>query len=274
MNVFHEDDYRKSLKTRQKELQKLRPSLTWKKLAGEIPIQYTYLSKALNDEKTHLSEDHLYVICRALEFFPNELEFICLQRSFATSQDAERKRFLLRKILEARASQELNVEKQNLTPKKFNEQMRYLFEPLCLVVHQALEIEFFRKDPRRLCGPLNLTTGQLKETLRILSRNEYIDLEDDGLHVRKVKEGNIHFGPEHFLMRYHQSILKSQVNARQAQTPDKEKYSFMVTFTLDEPSYEKIRDEFKSFLKTVEKIARSSKTEHVYQLCFDLFKWL
>lgn len=274
MDVFAQDDYRLTLKARMKALQKERPALTWRKLAAEIPMQYTYLSKALNDEGTHLSEDHLFVICRALEFFPDEVEFISLQRSLATSRDPERRTYLERKVRDARGSRQLNAEEQALSASNFSEQIRYLLEPLCLVVHQALDLETFRKDPRRLCAPLTISIDQLKEILRVLSRNDYIELDDDGLTVKKIKPGHIHFGPEHFLMRYHLSMVKSQMVARLARTPENEKYGFLVTFTMDETSYGKVREEFQKFLKSVEAIASRAKPHSVYQMSFDLFKWL
>ena len=157
--------------------------MTWRKIAAEIPMQYTYLSKALNDDSTHLSEDHLFVVCRSLEFFPDECDFISLQRSYVTSNDPERKVHLHRKIREILVLRKLNAKEQHLSPNKMADQMQYLFEPLCLVVHQALEMANFRKDPQRLCGHLAISPARLKEILRILSRNDYIDLDDDGLGV-------------------------------------------------------------------------------------------
>ena len=156
---------------------------------------------------------------------------------------------------------------------RLDEQIRYLFEPLHIVVHAALEMPEYRKDPRRLCQPLGITVDQLKDILRVLSRNDYIELDDGGLKVREVKQGKIHFGPDHFLMRFHLSMVKSQMIARLAKTPEADKFSFLVTFSMDEDSYVKVREEFKGFLKRVEKIAHEARNQHVYQLSFDLFKW-
>lgn len=272
--VFDSLDYKSTLKARMKEMQKTRPSLTWRKLANEIPMQYTYLSKALNNESTHLNEDHLFVICRTLEFFPAETDFLLLQRSHALAKDPERRNYLLGKIREAKSSRKLDATDQILSSSKLNEQIRYLFEPMCPVIHMALELPTFRKDPRRLCGPLGIEVAQLKEFLRILSRNDYIELDEDGLTVRKTLQAKIHFGPDHFLMRYHLSMVKSQMIARLARTPESEKYGFLVTFTMDEKSFAKVKEEFQDFLGRVQKIAASSKDDHVYQMGFDLFKWL
>lgn len=272
---FSNEDYKLTLKQRMKQVQQRRPALTWRKLASEIPMQYTYLSKALNDESTHLNEDHVYSVCRALEFFPDETEFILLQRAHATARDSERKDYLYRKLRDIRQKRVLpTATEPAMNSSTFNEQIRYLFEPLCQVVHMALDLPRFREDPRRLCAPLSISVPQLKEILRVLSRNDYIEVDSDGLGVVKVHPQKIHFGPDHFLMRFHMAMVKSQMTARIAATPDEDKYGFLVTFTMDESSYGKVREEFKNFLKRVEKIAGESKPEGVYQLSFDLFKWM
>jgi hypothetical protein len=237
-------------------------------------VQYTYLSKALNDDSTHLNEDHLFVITRALEFFPEETEFLILQRAHATARDPERKTYLERKIRQQRRAHKLNADDQVMTSDKLSDQIRYLFEPLAQVVHMALDLKHFADDPRRLLAPLQINLDQLKEILRVLSRNEYIELEPDGLGIRKVTPGAIHFGPEHVLMRANLALTKSQMLARIARTPDADKYGFNVTFTMDQASFVKVREEFQSFLKRVEKIAQGARNEHVFQMSFDLFKWL
>jgi hypothetical protein len=271
-DLYLEEDYRNSLKHRMQNLQEERPGLTWRKIAAEVPIQYTYLSRALNDERTHLNEDHLFVVCRALKFFPSEIDFLLTQRSLATAGDPERKDFLVSKLREARTLRKLSVEGQSFD--NMNDQIRYLFEPLCLVVHMALDIPVYRSDPSKLCAALSITVGQLREILRVLSRNDYIELESDGLNVRKIKSGKIHFGPEHFLMRYHLSMVKSQMIARIARTAEQDRFGFLVTLTMDEASFMRMREEFQQFLSRAEAIAAQAKSENVYQMSFDLFRWL
>lgn len=273
-SLYSEDNYKTSLKQRLKQLQKTRPSLTWRKVAAELPIQYTYLSKALNDPATHLSEDHLYAIARSFEFFPHEIEFLILQRSCETARDPERKTYLQHKIGERRQSQKLNATDQPVSSERLSDQIRYLFEPLAQVVHMALDVPRFREDPRRLCIPLSLSLDQLKEILRVLSRNEHIRLGEDGWTITEVNPAHIHFAPEHFLQRSSLNIIKAQILARIAQTPESDKSGFVATFTMDEPSFTKVREEFQGFLKRVEEIATKSKPKAVYQISFDLFKWL
>jgi uncharacterized protein (TIGR02147 family) len=274
MELYELDDYRQAIKIRFKEVQIRRPALTWRRLAAEIQVQYTYLSKVLNSETSHLNEDHVFLICRALEFFPEEIEFISLLRQYAVARDSEHKDHLNRRIRELQRTKSLSASKATLSSTSLDHQIRYLFEPLCQIVHMALDIPDFRKDPRRLCGLLSIHLTQLREILRILSQNDFIELEEDGLTLRKIRPTKIHFGPDHPLMRYHVNIIKNQLIARLNSTQEKDKKNFLVTFTADENSYHEIKNEFQSFLKKIERIASESRDEHVYQLSFDLLKWL
>jgi len=275
-DLYQEDNYKLTLKRRMKDLQTRRPSLTWRKLAAEIPIQYTYLSKALNDEQTHLNEDHTFVLCQTLEFFPHEVEFILLQRAYATSRDLERQKHLYRRIREARRAQnyQTDADSKSFGSTQLNDQMRYLFEPLSVIVHIALFVPALRKDPRKLCSALSIGLDQLKEILRVLSRNDYIELEDNGLDIRSVKKVKLHFGPDHFLMRYNLALAKSELLTRISRTSETDKTGYIFTFVMDDDSLRKVREEFQTFLKKVERIAQQSKPAHVCQMSFDLLKWL
>jgi len=65
------------VKDRLSELRKEKPSLSLKNIASKIPIQYTYLSKAMNDGKTHVNEDHLFTMAQILDFVPKKLITCC-----------------------------------------------------------------------------------------------------------------------------------------------------------------------------------------------------
>ena len=43
---------------------------------------------------------------------------------------------------------------------------------------------------------------------------------------------------------------------------------------MDQPGFMRIKEEFQIFFKKIEQIAMESKDEQVYQLNFDLFKWI
>ncbi len=269
------EDYRKTLRLRLKFLQEKRPGLTWKKIAAGVPMQYTYLSKALNHDSTHLSEEHLYAICRQLDFFPDEIEFILLQRSYLTSKDVDHKTFLFKKLASLRETEVLHVNTRTPTSSTvFADELTYLLDPLHLVLHMALALAPYRKDPRKLLSIIGLSLNQLKQMLRVLANLGFIELEENGLTVAKLGQATLHFSKNHSLMRYHQSLLKAQINSRLAQTAEEEKKSFLVTFTMDQQGFAEVQTHFDEFIRKVEKVTLKAKHKSVYQLSFDLFKWI
>ncbi len=53
-----------------------------------------------------------------------------------------------------------------------------------------------------------------------------------------------------------------------------DKYNFTVSFTANEEAKEKIRLEFLKMLNFIEKAVTQAPSEKLYQMNFDLFKWL
>jgi DNA-binding Xre family transcriptional regulator len=257
-----------------KELQATRKHLTLKKLASQISIQNTYLSKALNDEKTHLNEDHLYSICQLLELEPEETDFLLLLRSHATAQDPARKSFLYTKLEKKRRKRRLNAEVQDYESSRLTRDMGYLFDPLCAVVYVSLHIPQVQKNTRVLTQNLGITLAKLKEILRTLVSLELVEMSaDDPFAFKRFLKSQIHYGRDHPLMRVHQSLLKTMVHSQLLRTAEEDKHSVLVSFTTDEGGFAKIKDEFQAFLKRVEGVVGASKDTHTYQLSFDLFKW-
>src|SRR5579871_1206910 len=109
-DLFSEDDYKKAIRARIKDRASLRRPLTLKKVAERISIQYTYLSKALNDEKTHLSEDHLFAIGKLVDWMPEETDYVLLLRALAVASNPERKEDLRLKIARIRKARRLRAD--------------------------------------------------------------------------------------------------------------------------------------------------------------------
>lgn len=220
-----------------------------------------------------MNEDHLFTVARILEFFPDEIDFLSMQRAYEVAQDPVRKEHLLKKIEASRRRKKTLTDDRSFDSSQVMNEMNYLFEPFNVVVHTALAIPEYRKDPRRLTGALGISTSKLRDILRTLAANQFIELDNDGITVKKLLNSRLHFGRDHALMRHHQGLLKTQINSRLSRTDEAEKHSVLITFTMDDPSFAKVKDEFQTFLKKVEGIARSAKDKSVYQLNFDLFKW-
>ncbi len=276
MDIFASDNYKTSILNRVKDLRPRKKSLTLKKLSEVVEVQYTYFSKVMNSSNLHLSEDALFILCKYLEFFPDEIEFILLQRSYEVSSQPERKSALLLKLNKFKEERNLNAPIKGIpTSTSFLKEMEYLFNPLAVLVHVGLNCKNLREDPRQFCSKLGITVQQLKEILKILERNDLIHLAPtNSLEVIDVIQKRSHFSKEHPLTRIHQNLLKMELQQRLQKTAENDKLSFLATFTMDEPGFKKLKAEFQFFLKNAEKIAAQSTNQEVYQLNFDLFRWV
>lgn len=274
-SIYDFDDYKPLIKERVKELKSNNPSVTLRKLSSQIPVQYTYFSKVLNNDSAHLNEDDLFRLGELMKLSEGEKEFLLLLRSKAISQSEERRTHLTNKIESLRKQKLLRAEVKQNVETRLSEEMEYLFDPLCFVVHTALHIKSYEQNPSVLCTKLNVGLPRLKKVLRILEKVQVIELSpDDPLKIKKMKYGHIHYGKEHPLMRTQQMLMKSAIPAKLQQVEEDEKHSFLTTFTLSPHDFDKVKGEFQTFIQKVEKIVQNSNAQSVYQINFDLFKWL
>jgi hypothetical protein len=273
MDLYEQDSYKQVLRERIKAVGKTRKTVTLRWVSEKIPIQYTYLSKVMNDEKTHLNEDHLFRACKLLEFFPEEIDYLILLRSLATSNDEVRRSYLQGKVNHLREARKLNASIQEFNSLMFTREMSYLFDPLCVLAHVALHIDDFLKNPKKLCPVFGISFTKLKEVLHKLNQLEFIELAADGVTVVRPLKGHIHYSTNHPLMRMHQSVMRTYAHAQLIKTSEEDKHNFMVTFSADSEAFLRVKELFHGFLKEVEKVVIESPSRQIYQMSFDLFKW-
>ncbi|WP_413290021.1 TIGR02147 family protein [Bdellovibrio sp. HCB337] len=275
MDVFAESNYKEILKLRLKELKTRRRSLSFKKVADYLGVQATYLSKILNQDSHHLAEDDLYSTCRLLEFLGEETDYILLLRTHAVCTRAERKKELAAKIDRLKNERKLNADSQQLQSSAITNQMEYLFTPHLLIFHVALMSDTLRKDPRGIGARLGLKVPEVRELLKKLERMELVKLDpEDAFEILEVEKWRTHFHKDHPLMRVGQNLLRQVAQTRLQTTPESEKHSMNFTFTMDANGFDDLKKEFQVFLKKAEEISRKSRHSEVYQLNFDLFRWV
>lgn len=276
--IYEYKDYKKIIRLRLAELQKQNKSLTLKKIADLIPVQYTYLSKVMNSEDSHLNEDQLFTVCKTLDMGMEETEYISVLRSWQTAQNANRKTHLFAKLEGMRRQKKLNVEIRESAVNQQTNEFAFLLNPLAVILHVALSSEILRKDPLQLCSRLGISQKLLKQNLKILALNDLVVLDQDQLTITEFKQNKYHLDRSHPLMRVHQNQLKTYMLNRLNQTDEEQKQSFMATFTSNDEAFEEIKIEFNSFLKKAESIARKSLRpkdhQNVYHINFDFFRWL
>jgi len=272
MLLFEESHYKPAIRNRLKSLRSESPQFTLRRLAEKIPIQYTYLSRALNDEHTHLKADHLYCVSQFLKLLPDETEFLFLLYEKATSAHPDRIAALDKKIQATQKERILRASVARGEGEPVSAELAYLLDPLSVVVHVSLSLAPLAKQPSKLCGLLGLSEPRLKQILGKLSRLGLI--EQKGETVTRVHKSHIHYSPDHPLMRSHQEIMRAMSHGRLLELAEEDKRSFMVTFSADPATVAEMRRAFDELVRRFERLALDSRQQHTYQLNFDLFKWL
>lgn len=273
MNLYEFEDYKAAIKSAVKNRGEDKKSLSLKRIAEKIKIQYTYLSKVLNDQKSHLNEDHLFAISELLHLLPDEIDYLFLLRSLAIATTTDRKTYLQNKINLYRRKQNLSVEMREFSGSHLNEEVNYLFDPLCLIIHVSLFIKDYREQPRRLCSVLGLSPERLQVSLRRLADLDFITLDEKG-NVTEVMKNKMHYGTDHPLMRTHQQLLSSLSSAQFLRLNEGQKQRVMITFSSSQEMFPVLVEKFQKLMKEMESKVGESRSTHVYQMNFELFHWI
>lgn len=272
-SLYSQTCYKKALKARLQEMKGRKSHLTLAKIAAQLPVQYTFLSKALGDSKAHLNEDHVFRMGQLLELLPEEIDYLLLLRSHATASGPSRREHLGKKLEKIRKEKVLSADHVEQNSARLSREMSHLLNPLCVLVQTALFIKDYEKNPRKLIPLLGTTEEKLREVLRVLELNDFVILGKDAFEIREVRSVFPHYGPDHPLMRLHQQILKTALIQKLNTISESDKESFFVTFTMDDATFLEVKKRFRSFLQDVQKLTFESKHKSVYQLSFDLMKW-
>lgn len=273
-DLYSYSNYKEAIRERARHQKETRPGFTLKKSSQTLEIQYTFLSKCLNDPKTHLSEDHLYRFGEILGFVPDEIDYLMLLRAYEIAESTSRKNNLLAKIEGIRNTRILSGEYVSGSNIKLSDEVDMWLNPLCNLIYLALHIKQYRKDPRQLCSYLGITTKKLREVLELLEKNKKLTLGDTPFEVTSILKVKDHMGREHPLMRAHQAALKTNLMNRMALTSEDSKESFIFTFSASEEAFPKIKNRFSQFLKEAQELSSEGKADSLYQLSFDFLRWL
>jgi hypothetical protein len=266
-------DYRALLRRRIADLKAQGTRFKTKELAERIGVQYTFLSRALNQEGTHLNDDHLFELCNILEFFPEEIEFVLLLKQREQAQSKARIAHIDARIKDHQRSRVISAEKRDQTPMQSQPELLYLLDPLAVLVHASLKVDKLRNNPRMFCDILGIDIERLEGIFSILEQADFIERVPRSLKIKSVKKSRLHFSTTHPLMRSHQVLLKTQSLAQLQRLREPHKHSLMASFCADESYFSDIKKMFDEFLSKAQKRAIDSKPERVYQLNFDFFHW-
>lgn len=265
--------YKDIMRIRCRELKQSDRQFSLKHIADALRIQYTYFSKVLNQDHLNFNEDQLFKICRILELPEFLTDYMIWNRTWHAAQDKSLKAYALNKMKRIRETQKVRAPSSASDQERFTEQSGLLLDPVCFLVHVALYIDRFRIEPERLRGELNLSAGRFAEILDRLEHSGYISRDPKTNTILEHHHEQLHFPQSHPMMKAHQQIFKQLAQTHAHYQDQNSQENFVVTFTGDQKSFERIKQEFFRFLEQAKTISDEAKEEYVYYMQFDLIKW-
>jgi uncharacterized protein (TIGR02147 family) len=264
-------DYRSMIRQLVEERKALSPSLNFRSLALAIRVEPSFLSKVLRSN-AHFSRDHLFMACEYLKVEQSEYAFLELLHEYQTSGLQRRKDALLKEIkqhLKIHNDTSRHIDAEVIHSKEKDIKSYYL-DPMNQIVHVAISIERFRKEPDRLGPILGVPRDQVHQSLARLGEMGLLKVENGEI---KVLSSDMQLSRD--AAEYHpwrlQLMMWSQIRAQRL--PKEQAYGYSVVFSSDERAREKILAKFFEFLKETQRIAVDAPAENIYQLNFDLINW-
>lgn len=247
--------------------------LTYEKLAKNLRIQKSYFSKVLKGD-ADLSRDQAFLCAQEMKLSESEEDYLYLLIELSRTSLPEFKKKLKEKIkgIQLKNTQSIEYLKEKSDQVLDSNQIqRYYLRPETQLIHLALGLERYQEMPELLKVDLNISGETLKASIELLEELKLITVQDEKISLLR---SNMHLdNSSEFFHQWHvQFKLKSLEQLKKLSQSDK--YNFLVTFSSEESDKERIRIEFLNFLKKVESIVKNSKSENLYQMNFDLFKWL
>lgn len=274
MNIFSYQDYRELLRAAVKERKQFEPAFGFHALAHAARIQRPYLSKVMKG-LAQLSSDQMFLIASCLRMEPSEQEYMQLLLDHDRTVLAERKNQIAEKIRliadrHRDSAAHLKAKTIDVHTDAQGGMADYYLDPLVQIVHIAISIDYFSKNPSALAAELNIPGTQVHAILATLERLRLAHREGAKLVAR---EPNIHLSKASSLYRAWRNQIKLLSSQRINQLQDQEAYSFSTVFSADQGTRNLIHGRFLEFLKSCESTVDTAPARQVYQMSFDLFHW-
>lgn len=246
--------------------------VTLEKIAHQIRIQKSYLSKVMKSEAI-LNKDQAYELASFMQLDETQRDYIFLLIDHFKAGNKNFRDELKGKI---KTIQTQNTQTKNYISKhSFDESnsdfQKYYLKPEMQLVHLGFALNKYQKEPELLKFELGINQADFQDILLTLESLELIEVKKDRI---KLIKSNLHLSNESPLFNQWSILFKLKSIEWLKRLESDEKYNFNVTFSASDKDREQIRIEFMSFIKKVENIVKNSTSKNLYQLNFDLFKWL
>jgi len=273
MNLFDFTDYRVALKhLLQVKKQQIGQRFNYQNLAKACGIQKTYLSRSLNSEGTHLSDEQLYRAGKFLGLTKAERDFLELLRRLSRTQDIALSDEIKLEIdlLRRKSSRTDHYISTAAELNLSNEWASYFLDPHAMLVHIFLTLERFRKNIDLIAQALHIPKTKLDRILADLQSKKLISFNESGY---KVLVRNIHLPTDSPFYRSFRTAKKLVAIEQLARLPEEKAYSFSVAISSTPEVRAKILRSILELIQNAENLVKDSDEVEVYQLSLDLFDW-
>lgn len=270
--IYRFDSFREVIRNAVESKQRLDRSFNFQKLAQAMGIQKSYLSQVLAG-RAEINLDQAYLFCQQLELNEEQSQYFNLLVEHSRTGLAERKQVLLSKIKSIQEQKLATEQHLKVTPSHASEgdMTDYYLDAYNQLVHVCLSRAAFRKDPMKLAEGLGLHKDRLGEILAELQRLDMIRLEKTGFTVQRK---NLHLPKESKVFKAWRAQLRAMALQKSLQSPAEDSYNFSVIVSCTEKVRRQLHEGFLEFLSRAQKLVNESEADHVYQMNFDLLKWI
>jgi len=272
MQIYEFDTYQDFIKKYVEQQKTIGNSVTYQFLAQEMRMQKSYFSKILASNAS-LNLDQAYLLAQSIKLNPEQKDYLYLLIEYEKATLPELKKELKEKILKVRheKSQTNQYIKQDSIDFNSEEIQRYYLLAETQLIHIALSISRYQSSPQKLLFDLNISDSILQKSLKIL---EDLGLIEIGANKISLKKSGLHLPPSSPFYHQWSTQFKLKGIEKLKILEEQDKYNFTASFSGSDSEKEAIKLEFLKLLKKIEKIVKKGKNNHLYQIHFDLFKWL
>lgn len=243
---------------------------TYQRLAQAMGVHKSYLS-AVFKGRAQLSADQLYLAGQALQLNARERSFLELLLEFEKSGIEDRRR-AIKKDIDARRSEataiHANLPRRQLVESP-SELAAYYLEPLHQVVHMALSIPLYARQPEKLRSDLELSKPRFERVLTQLVDFGLAERDDGGAY--RFKGRNLHLPKDNPLFRGYQRAQRQVLIERLGESS--EELSFSAYFTADDGAAKQVREKLLAAIRDVQAEVQRAPSERVFQLNLDFLPW-
>jgi uncharacterized protein (TIGR02147 family) len=270
MNIYAYIDYRDVLTHFVQERRNLGNKITFQQLAESALVQKSYLSQVMA-KRAELSSDQLFLLCEFCCFSEEEVEYLYLLLEYSRCSIKKRKELLKNRIEKIRAKHretDKHIESRSIK-KDFADE--FYLDSWNQLIHVCLSIEKYRNNPNLLANDLQITQSRLIEILDRLMRFEIIKWHNNKI---EVLINNLHLNKNSPVYSAWKNQVRIMSMSRTQAMPVADAYNFAVLFSATEETKNFVHEQFLKFLQAVQPNVKDAPAENVFQMNFDLFKWL